>query len=342
MSSQKWGKSVSPPSRGRLSGGREETISTFSTPSHLLASYYKIWYYLKTPNQFKERRENECSGIFTMNIAEILARKLRLETTRVEVIDVPVSQEVLNHSAGDVLSHPPKFPNFILEKSRSVAMSDEPRISRVVPIDDISWFAATAISIYSIPREFSRRVDAIVSFPGLGELSRIIEPIALWESGESRARHLLIAGINLDEKTAEPYSLQKLQLPPFNLTKLEGVHSAVHAEHTKHQADWLTHKVEGLRIESVALFAPAYHIFRAYLTVLQSFITAGMSIPIIPCPTTVAPFQRVPEVGIEAWDMIHGEVARIKEYQKKGDVAFWEELQQYLLMLWEHPIMKLQ
>ena len=197
---------------------------------------------------------------------------------------------------------------------------------------------AMATMILSIPLVLLQRVRAFIVFPGVGEIWRIGDAVAWWENKENvRAEFFLIPGMNLRERTAITLNVEVLK-EKFGLVREENVIIRPHAEHTKDQAEWAREKIEEYGISSIALFVSPYHITRAYLTLLKSLLNKKIFIPIIPVPAYVAPHVEIPETGVNAWEMIPGEVERIEDYQKKGDTATFEELQNYLDQFWKSNI----
>lgn len=198
-----------------------------------------------------------------------------------------------------------------------------------------------AMMLYSIPRSFEN-VDAIAVLPGLGESWRLIDAVNSWESAPT-AKHFLVAGTYGEERTQVQPTVEYLSQPPINLRRLTGVQTQVDARHTKAQADWLVGKVAELNITSLALFVSPYHLLRGYCTTLRSFNQLGVNrVPMIPIPSAVSPITIIPEVGVDGWSMVQGEVERIIAYQQKGDVASCGELKEYLGWLWEQPILNNQ
>ena len=210
------------------------------------------------------------------------------------------------------------------------------RIDRVVPMSESDELAAMAALLYTISIDNAVHADAIVTFPGLGEWWRFEEPILWWVGGVTNARYLLLAGINTREQTSDVFDPSKLE--QYGLADLDGVVTQGHAEHTREQAEWLAQKVRELDLQSIALFAPAYHLLRAYLTVLKTFLKEGILIPIFPVPNSVSPFTGIPEFDGSATglDMLPGEFKRIHAYQEKGDVADFGEFREYLRWFWSY------
>jgi hypothetical protein len=100
-------------------------------------------------------------------------------------------------------------------------------------------------------------------------------------------------------------------------------------------------KQRGLR--SIVLTASAYHLVRAYLTTLKSFLTDATTlfVSLVPLPALMPPYKLIPDLaeqGINSFLMIPGEVKRILAYQEKGDVATNEEFLFYLEKLWQTPL----
>jgi len=210
--------------------------------------------------------------------------------------------------------------------------------SRILPATADDEIVAMALMLYSLPR-LQDKVDALVTIPGLGEPKRFSEAIGDWEKHQ-KVGHLLIAGHNTREQTSKPVSPESLQQPPYSLKRTENVIIKLHAEHTGEQAEWTAQQIQCLSLESIALYAPAYHLLRAYLTFLQAIVFKGHCwIPIIPVPIINSPSVIIPEFKATAWAMVPGEVQRIHKYMEKGDVASYKDFQTYIYWLWEQPLL---
>ena len=153
-------------------------------------------------------------------------------------------------------------------------------MSRLVEEDKISEYASAVIAIFSVPRVIER-VDAITVFPGLGEWWRVKDAINAWEKPSMVARHLLVVGYNNREVSYEELTLERLRKRPYYMQKDEGFHYTPHAEHTKEQADWVFGQTQTLDIRSQALFVSPYHLTRAYMTLLKSFLVNDIQIPLV-------------------------------------------------------------
>ena len=211
---------------------------------------------------------------------------------------------------------------------------------RVVPSSIYSGIVSMALMVYSIPNVLED-VDALVVFPGLGEDWRVHHAIS-WCHRRPTSM-VLVAGINKNEKTWRSWDIhdtrKEFGVPPIGCILLYD--SQMYAANTKEQAEWVYERVVSLDIQSLALFASPFHCLRVYLTLLKTFIAHGRSdIVLVPAPTPVSPSRLIPENQMSAWDLVPGEVQRIIDYQKKGDVATCEELAHYLKWLWEQPLVQ--
>lgn len=211
-------------------------------------------------------------------------------------------------------------------------------IERIIEKKD-SDLLAMALMLYSLPR--IHQTEALVVMPGLGENWRIEQAVKVWENNDQKNKFLLISGVNQKEKTAFPFSIENFKKSPFNLKRVENVHIQEHADHTKAQAEWIVNKTKELNIKSLTVFVSPFHLLRAYNTLLKTFINLDAErILIIPNPIRIPPSTNIPEVNSSAWDLVQGELDRIKIYQEKGDVASYEELKEYLNWLWTQPLIK--
>jgi len=96
--------------------------------------------------------------------------------------------------------------------------------SRVVEATpESSLFAMLA---YIMPMcRLAPRAQALVVFPGLGEISREIDAIREWNAGHVSAKFFLIAGQNQTERNSITRSLENLKKSPFGLLRTKGVYS---------------------------------------------------------------------------------------------------------------------
>lgn len=201
-------------------------------------------------------------------------------------------------------------------------------ISRVTGGDAATETIASVMMLYSLPREIWR-VEALAVFPGQGETWRISQALEWWNRRKGRARHLLLAG-GSGLSSVEEYIDHFGEIGRDSWVDVQWPD----ARNTKEQADWTAEKVRELNIESLALFVSPYHLLRAYCTLLKSLEARGLQIPIVPAPVAISPEVVVPESGANGWQLVAGEVERLRRYQEKGDVATSEELKQYIFWIW--------
>lgn len=200
--------------------------------------------------------------------------------------------------------------------------------SRIVDATSESYAFEIGALIGGIPRVST---DAIAVHTGLGEDERVQYAVQRFNRGDFK--QLLISGLNPQEKTAKRFDLMTLQAAPFNLARVEGVRTQVYARHTPDQAEWIALCARALGLRSISISAPAYHLPRAYLTVLAAFLKNGMHAQdcmLVPLPTPMSPYYHVPEMDVMAMEMIPGEYGRIVNYTQKGDVASAGELRKYI------------
>lgn len=157
--------------------------------------------------------------------------------------------------------------------------------------------------------------------------------IYLFKGGYGR---LLLAGENPNEMTRFVKTPENLRGKPFYLSRREmkRVRTQVNAANTPEQVAWVADRVAEENVTSIALSVSSYHMVRAYLTLLKGLARRGIRIPIYPSPPPVPLHLAIPEYGEEMGKMVPGELARIRAYREKGDVATHEELREYLVWLW--------
>ena len=200
-----------------------------------------------------------------------------------------------------------------------------PRVVKEAPESTAFEIAALIAGITRVPTE------AIAVHTGLGEDERVLYAIQRFNRRDFKC--LLVSGLNPDEKTAKRFDLKTLRAAPFHLLRDEGVFTQMYAGNTPDQAEWIAFCAQDLGLRSISISAPPYHLPRAYLTVLATFLKAGIrarDCMLIPLPTPMSPFYRVPETDATATEMIAGEYERIKRYTQKGDVASIDDLRRYI------------
>jgi hypothetical protein len=189
-----------------------------------------------------------------------------------------------------------------------------------------------ATRVLSVPR---KATEALVVFPGMGENERVIHAVRKWSVDD--LNYLFVAGIHRGEATFSELSAETLLKQPFALDPdlVDGVFTQIEAANTKVQADWTVEMVKRTGVESLALTAPDYHLPRAYGTLLASLLEdVPWKVALIPEPTPLSPLHISPETGKTSSELTPAEWVRICAYQKKGDVATREQLEEYLHWLY--------
>jgi hypothetical protein len=196
------------------------------------------------------------------------------------------------------------------------------------PTDTTRAFAY-ATFILSIPRVAT---EALTVFPGLGENARVMHAIKRWMT-EDGFEYFFVAGLLGTEKTAVKFTIDTLCSPPFNLSPdmTHQVYTQVEAANTKVQAEWVAQLVKKHEIRSLTITATAFHLPRAYGTMLKALLRdVPWPVALIPDPAAVSPRYISPETGMSLMELTHGECPRILKYQGYGDVATLPELETYL------------
>jgi hypothetical protein len=200
----------------------------------------------------------------------------------------------------------------------------------------MSDMVAMATMILSIPS--NTRTEAFVVWPGLEHRSPVRQAVELWKARSDQ--DLIIAGYHEPEVAERELSTEALR-STFGLPEGEYLHSQVHARHSKDQAEWVADRVQDIGAESITLFAPAFHIVRAYITQLESFRRRGLEVCMVPMPTPIPPGRKVELAPHqEQWDLVAGEVARIQAYQEKGDAVTFLQLREYIDWMYSQPFLQ--
>ena len=194
--------------------------------------------------------------------------------------------------------------------------------------------------VYSMLRWEDLDLHAIATLPGLGELERVRDVLGIWEDNDDPLQYCLIAGHNMREKTAFPLDIPNLQ-KKFGYGRVAGLISQGHAEHTGDQASWLADRIQELKLRNLGHFAPQYHLLRSWRTLIKEVVfRRGVWIPIYPLPIMASPFVIIPEYQpedqIAKWQMIPGELERIRRYEAEGFITTFEETMQYIEWLWQN------
>ena len=192
-------------------------------------------------------------------------------------------------------------------------------IPRLIEFDEKSEIAALVMTILGIPL---KRCEAIVIFPGQGEHQRVFYGIDLWK--RKYGSKFLVAGTSRENiKQFGGYDKKYIaglcgvdeDCPNIFVITDKG-------DNTVQQSNWVSEIVRKHSIKSLIITTALYHLPRAYLTFLK--VLQGKVI-LIPSPTL--------PLSLKDYSLVPGEIARISEYQRKGDVATFEELYDHLSWL---------
>ncbi len=217
-----------------------------------------------------------------------------------------------------------------------------PSSSRKIALPVADQLAALTVLMHSLPAR-QMQVDALaVPNTGLGEDERILQAIDDWQRPECQARYLLVAGHNPEEKFAFKQTVEELS-ERYALYKTDGVIVQPFADHTLHQACWVSEQVAALDVTSVAMYGPHYHLLRAWLTFVQAIVyqSGRRCIPVLPVQAMTSPLAILPEYlpeQVQKWELIAGEFDRIRKYTVQGNVADFETASAYIKWLWQHPL----
>lgn len=198
-----------------------------------------------------------------------------------------------------------------------------------------SRLSSAAISILSIPQTLN--CIGLYIQPGFERHHCFKTGAELWNTGGSTT--LLIAGQNKNESVEHIYTTVSFHETFGAQIRTGRIFSQGEAYNTKEQAVWLVQMVQQLRLPSVGIIAPAFHMTRAYLTILAQCEKQGVRIPLIPLPTKMSYMKKIPLPEANQWELTSAELQRITRYQETGDVASFEKLQEYLVWLWDQPIL---
>jgi hypothetical protein len=206
------------------------------------------------------------------------------------------------------------------------------QIARVVEGSPEAQIVAMATFFFSMPTE--EYPEALLVMPGEGEDWRMVEAIEEWNDlGDQQFLPLIVAGESPEPITIE--QLRSLGLKPEHDSYLI---NQGYAQHTKSQTDWLVTQMRAKGIKSAHLYVSPYHQLRAYCTLLKSMLSSdGPWIKLYPARMKVSPFEEIPASQVSSWDLVAGEIERLRRYQEKGDVASYDEFVGYLRFLWGQP-----
>ena len=170
--------------------------------------------------------------------------------------------------------------------------------------------------------------EAIAVRAGEGEDARTRHALRRWER-EEFSYLFVTTGSDSADRTEENITLERLQAAPFFLKRTEDVHVLLNAGDTAAQMRWLALMARKLKIDSITLSAPPYHLPRVYLTAIKWFAKEGLRPDdcfLIPDPTPMSPAQLIPSQKMRAMHLMHVEFDRIRRYIEKGVIADMNDL----------------
>ena len=153
----------------------------------------------------------------------------------------------------------------------------------------------------------------------------------IWLSLQKRevSSKLLIAGIREEPKIKKDDILKIIgKKNEMNLFLKDS------AEHTKEQMQWVLDTLENEmpRVQHIVLSTAIYHLPRGFLTLLKEMINRRLDhiVSTVPLFDTMNPERDFTGIKETGGNGIEGEIDRIVEYQKKGDVATIREYLEYM------------
>lgn len=167
--------------------------------------------------------------------------------------------------------------------------------------------------------------DIVVAMPGLVLDETVKAAVETLEHHEADSDPLLVAGYHEESVVAERFTRETF-FKAYDVGPSANVILQGHARHTGEQASWVADQVEKFDAESVALYVPAFHMPRNYLTVLEAFRRKGMMVSIIPALTPILLYSEVvldPKTGernqTQLDRMQHEAMGLINYAKPKGD-----------------------
>lgn len=210
-------------------------------------------------------------------------------------------------------------------------MSNSIKESRVGEESPESMVLASTNAVLALPRP--PQTHALVIWPGFERKHCFRYGAELWAQGQADV--LLLAGQNPEESPDNLYLDESEFRRKFGIPDDSRFYSQGVALHTGMQAQWLAKMVDEHNLLDVALVAPAFHMTRAYMTIVASMERVGMDhVPIYPFPTAMDPGEIIPIPDANQWRFAQKEAKRILDYQLKGDVCSFEDLRDHITKTW--------
>lgn len=211
-------------------------------------------------------------------------------------------------------------------------------IPRIVSPNADQFLATVVMSILTISRTDMKNVQSMLVFPGVGGHGRIYDAIDYMRTRPGTFRHFVVPGINPQEaweNNLPIFTEGMLRSGPYHISECVDLSVQGETEHTGSQAKWIAEVFAEKSISEAIIMAAPFHLPRAFLTTLAALKRIGrFETALIPLPGSVPPMQMYTEFGGSAWDLFPGELTRITEYQKKGDILTNEEIVEYFTWLW--------
>lgn len=190
---------------------------------------------------------------------------------------------------------------------------------------------ASTYAILALPRP--SQTHALVIWPGFERKHCFRYGAELWAQGQADV--LLLAGQNPEESPDNLHLDESEFRKKFGIPDDSRFYSQGEAFHTGMQAEWLTKMVNEHNLLDVALVAPAFHMTRAYMTIVASMKKANTGhVPIYPFPTAMDLGEIIPIPDANQWRFAQKEAKRILAYQIKGDVCSFEAPRAHISTTW--------
>ncbi len=208
------------------------------------------------------------------------------------------------------------------------------------------WYTVCNL-ILTIPRFNIDQVEAIASFPGIVVNAAVKHARDVWNNGSGNI--FLNAGHH-DQEVVDAQFSQEVFATTFCLRDPENVFSQGQTGNAPGQTKWIASQLKERQIQTVAIFVPAFHLPRIFMTLLVDLKKIDHHAVIIPMPTRMSPFERSlldsrPEVNTHSLCQVDVTPAeadpRMETYSKpeKGNVATLEMLIDYLQVAYKDPIL---
>ncbi len=161
------------------------------------------------------------------------------------------------------------------------------------------------------------RADAVVVFAGLLDHDVVLSFEERWVKALGPFTHRFIAGIHT--------SVGQSQMRKLRTQYREYATWQIEASMTPHQTEWTIGQLQDGGLESVALYAPQFHLARATMTLVKAAKDAGWYGEIHPYGWRPESSGKLALAGFDNQathdELIAGEQTRWVNYTAKGDIA---------------------